>query len=307
MFKSLFLITLVLSSISASLAKVELQWLSIGGLSLDDGETKILIDPTFTRPTWRHWFLNGEFKSDPESLKLYAGPDLTERVAGIFVTHTHFDHVVDVPEIAKLSKAPIFGDENMEAIVKAYQDSSLKVLPLIEGQAVSVGKFRITPINRQHSKLMGIINFLPGKMSGFDFNFYDFKEGVTRLFLIEHSEGTILFDIGNTPQLAGIQKFRPDLKSVDVLVQGYYENDSQGMIDGYVTSLKPSLFIPIHYDNFFKPFKPEEIQQSLFLNLQAMVEAFEKKRPGVEVRVPKFKEKIEVLPRKKEGSQSSPH
>lgn len=77
---------------------------------------------------------------------------------------------------------------------------------LVDGKAVQVGNFKITPVEIDHEKVLGF-HFLPGKVEeDFDFDFYDYRVGSTWLYLIEHPEGKILIEDAEKTHLESFQR-----------------------------------------------------------------------------------------------------
>jgi hypothetical protein len=107
---------------------LRLRWLGAAGFEISDDDTSILIDPFVSRPT----AFQGLFKLDidTEAVDKYViEPMMREgsfnKLKAILVSHTHIDHVQDVPYI--LSRFPkaanrplVAGDENLNCLLKAY-------------------------------------------------------------------------------------------------------------------------------------------------------------------------------------------
>lgn len=74
---------------------MKLQWLGTAGFRVDTGKHVFLIDP----------YLSRNSKSQPvQPLQ----PRDIRRVDQIFISHGHFDHIYDVPELAKQNQCSIF-------------------------------------------------------------------------------------------------------------------------------------------------------------------------------------------------------
>src|SRR5258707_12404259 len=85
---------------------VGMRWLGVAGIELSvDGRT-LLIDPFVSRPPARRLWA-GRVASD--------GALVAEKVprgAVVLVTHAHWDHIMDVPEVARRTGAPVYGSPN---------------------------------------------------------------------------------------------------------------------------------------------------------------------------------------------------
>lgn len=130
---------------------LEIEWLGTAGYRLTYEGATLLIDPYLTRVPLSAVFKRTRTVADAALHdRFLAGVD---DVAGILVGHTHFDHAIDVPALARR-----FG-------TKAYGSSSLAQLMSISGlreQAVEVvadtgyeiGPFVVRFIPSLHSKLI---------------------------------------------------------------------------------------------------------------------------------------------------------
>lgn len=143
----------------------------------------------------------------------------------------------------------MYADKNMRIIADAH-NFPLKIKAL---ESVQVGEFKITPIEREHSKIISLFEFLPGPIhQDFNFNFWDYKVGSTWVYLIEHPKGNILIDdsVGFIPKLN---------TKIDVLFQGVANRESdEEVLSGVMKAYPPRLFIPIHFDNFFADLREKE-------------------------------------------------
>ena len=74
---------------------MELTWLGTAGFRIKTGFTMILIDPYLSR---------NEIARPEQPLN---PPDIDDRDL-IFISHGHFDHIMDIPEIVSKTEAAIY-------------------------------------------------------------------------------------------------------------------------------------------------------------------------------------------------------
>lgn len=291
MFKTLFF-TLLLLPLSAA-AMVELRWLSGSSILLDDGSTKILFDAAYTRPTWRHWLNLDPFASEEKTVQKVVADNELDNLQAIFVTHSHFDHVVDAPTVARLTKAIFYVDEHMRTISLAYRDPRIKTLPLMSQKPHLIGNFRVTPFPGDHSQLLGFFSFLPGAiMKDFNFDFYDYHEGQCWTYVVEHAERTIVIAHSPEEPLPSVLKLIP---KADVVVQSIAGRGSdEAVLHGYVEKLKATHFIPNHFDNFFMDFDPAAMTDLPGVDVQGLVDEMKKASPTLRVTRPSYGKRIEL-------------
>lgn len=293
MLKTLFFIILALGSYKVE-ATVKAKWLTVSSLVIDDGKTRILFDPAWTRPKLQHWLGLSAFKSDEDLVKSILQKNSINRLDAVFASHSHFDHVMDAPAVSKLSGAVFYVDESSVRIAEAYKDPKIRTIRIIPGKKIRIGDFLITPLPRVHSKILHLFNFLPGPVpKDTELSFWDYHVGDTWFYLVEHPEITILLDQGSESNLETVN---PLVKQVDVLIQGIANRKSdQTIIDGYAKVLKPRQFIPVHFDNFFAEFSEGEEGLLPGIRLEALLGEMKKAYPAMSVDRPLYGKPIQLL------------
>ncbi|TGL49273.1 MBL fold metallo-hydrolase [Leptospira wolffii] len=242
--------------------KVRVTYLGTSSLLIDDGETQILTDGFFSRPSiWKTMFT--KIASNPEEIRyvmLLAG---INRLKGIFVCHSHFDHAMDSPFIAKETGAKLYGSKSTLQIGRGGELPETQMILFEPGKKITIGKFKVTVLASKHTPPFKIL----GKTNASDPNRPDLEEplsqpvkteeyieGGTYDFLVEHGKNSLLIK-GSTNYIEGAWK---DLK-VDALFLGIAmlaKQDREFQEKYYketVGTVTPKVVVPIHWDNFFKP------------------------------------------------------
>ena len=295
MFKRLFFSFLVLGMLNSLEAKVEMRWLTVASVVIDDGTTRIMFDPMFSRAGMLNWLNFSKLKSDEGLVQQVLKKQDLMKVDAVFASHSHFDHVIDAPVVAKLTGATFYVDQSSERIAKAYKDPKIQTQLIKNHDKIKIGAFTVTIIRRTHShiKLIGT-EYLPGEVpKDFDFDFFDYHVGDTWFYLIEHPEGTILVDQGSEPF---IENLKPFATKADAVIQGIANRkNDDSILKGYVEFLKPKIFIPAHFDNFFFAFTSGEPSNLPGVRLQELMEKFKTAHPQMKAITPKYGEKIQLL------------
>src|SRR3954467_13985352 len=108
-------------------AGLELEWLGVAGYRLTYEGVSIFLDPYVSRAALWRLLLGRPALSDPALLDAYIhapGPG-----AGVLVGHTHFDHAIDAPEIARRFGCPAYGSESLAHLMRLYGLDSVVVEP----------------------------------------------------------------------------------------------------------------------------------------------------------------------------------
>lgn len=294
MFKTLFFIFALILTSKSAISAINIRWLTVSSVSIDDGKTRLLFDPAWTRPGWKHWLNLEKLKSDEKLVRSVLEKNQLNRLDAVFASHSHFDHVIDAPMAAKLGNGLFYVDENSERIAKAYNDPLIKTSRFKAEEKIKVGNFTITPLVRQHAKILHLFPFLPGPVPhDCNLSFFDYHEGNTWFFLVEHPEGTVLVDQGSEAYPEALKKHT---KKVDVLLQGLANRKSdESILKGHTKTYRPKVFIPLHFDNFFKDFNGGEATELPGMKLDEILGKIKRAYPTMQVNRPSYGKPMTVL------------
>ncbi|HTZ65556.1 MAG TPA: MBL fold metallo-hydrolase [Solirubrobacteraceae bacterium] len=130
---------------------VELEWLGVAGYRLTYQGHTIYIDPYFSRVP-----LSSVVRRRPalanralhEALLRPSG-----QVVGVLVGHTHFDHAIDVPELARRFECSAYGSSSLGRLMRLYGlgERAVEVVP---ERPYELGPFTVTFVPSLHSKLL---------------------------------------------------------------------------------------------------------------------------------------------------------
>jgi hypothetical protein len=210
------------------------EWLGISGMEMKCGGETILVDPVFSRVSFpRAVFCR--IRPDEEAVRAHAGP-----CGRIFVTHSHYDHLMDAPLISQLTGAMIHGSANTLAVAGACGAPAGRLCPLSAGQTVRTDHFEVTALPAGHIRLPGFGCGAPGKLRPpLRARRYRMDECFT--FLIR--AGNFRFLIG--PGLCLGDPGAVDLLACDPIYL-------RGRLAEYVGRVRPRVFVPIHWEDFFR-------------------------------------------------------
>ncbi|NDG84912.1 MAG: hypothetical protein EBX52_07735 [Proteobacteria bacterium] len=253
-----FLIWLLASMLTlASPARAEpghgltIRWLGVAGVSLTDGESTLLFDPVFTKPSLRHWILGSALRSDPERVASSLKSAGVSHAEAVFASHGHFDHSVDVARVSSFTGATIYGGISLKRITTADPALPVHFQMITPEVPIRIGKFTVIPYRREHAPILHGIHwkFLPGEVpADFHFEFYGYREGETWGYRIEHPEGNVLIDQGS-------HSYAPNLKysgNTDAYLVGVANKKSfEDLVEKNIGGIRAPLVVPLHFDFFF--------------------------------------------------------
>ena len=144
-----------------------MRWLGAAGFAIEyDGHT-VLLDPYVTRASLAQCLV-GRLRADEAAIAR-----LLPNANAIVVGHTHFDHALDVPAIARRTGARVFGSRSAAILCRAAGVPAGQI-DVVEREAGSepavreVGPFAIRFVPSTHSKLLLGRVPLPGEIADCD-------------------------------------------------------------------------------------------------------------------------------------------
>lgn len=238
---------------------VTVTWLGVTTLLFDDGETQILIDGFFSRPTLMDVLLRRDIDNDAAGINYALNEFRMRRLAAIIPVHSHFDHAMDVGAIANRSSASVLGSESTAQIARGAGVPEDQIEIAVEYQKYQFGKFGVTLRPSAHAPvgwrgtvpLDGVIDEplqMPQPISAF-------RAGKSYSIVIEHPKGTALVH-GSAGYL------EDELRDVaaDVVLLGVAQltlvgkEYAQACWQNTVTITGAHAVYALHFDDFTAPF-----------------------------------------------------
>lgn len=130
---------------------LELEWLGVAGYRVSyEGET-IFIDPYVSRVPLSSVLRRVPALADPAMHERFVKP--SGRVLGVLVGHTHFDHAVDVPAIARRYDCRAFGSSSLVNLMRLHGLGE-RAVAVERDRRYELGPFTVTFVPSVHSKLL---------------------------------------------------------------------------------------------------------------------------------------------------------
>lgn len=235
--------------------EVLITYLGTNGYLIRSNDTSIAIDPFFSRISLGKTILNRPYSSSPslisENTQLAGFPS---HIDAWLVTHSHFDHLIDVPPLKQKFGGKIITSQTGKYLCQASASDMIPgdIIPAQPGQQYQIGNAKIHVLSSKHDRVFGKIPF-PGiisePLSDPPERPRDWKIGTPLAFLIEISGKKIYIDSGGMPSHI------PQVGKVDLAILGVAVADGQKRFAETVFSLNPTYILPSHQDNFFIPLK----------------------------------------------------
>jgi len=278
-------------------ASVTVTWLGVTTLLFDDGESQILIDGFFSRPTLWDSILGRAVVNDAATINYALHEFGIRRLAAIIPVHSHFDHAMDIGAIARRTSASVLGSESTANIARGAGVPEDQIIVAADGQTYEFGEFKVRLLRSRHAPIgWGGGAPLPGTIDeplSLPQPIDAFREGASYSIVIEHTQGTTLVQ-GS----AGFVEGALEPLSADVVmlsVGGLTTLDSE-YAEIYwqetVTNTGALTVYPIHFDDFTKPFGTVIPSPKFLGNLEKTARWFDAFRDrwdqGTQILLPEF-------------------
>jgi len=128
---------------------VRVRYTGTSTLLFSDGETKWMVDGWFSRfgPLQ---MVSGEIGPDLDAITRGLAANEVDRLAVVIPVHSHYDHAMDSPEVAKRTGALLWGSESTANIGRGWGLPEDRIRIAVDGEPVRFGDFTITLIATRH-------------------------------------------------------------------------------------------------------------------------------------------------------------
>lgn len=232
--------------------QVTVTFFGVASLAISDGETTLMTDGFFTRPG-KASVIAGRIAPDPAVIGNVLANAGIEKLAAVIAVHSHYDHAMDAPEVARRTGALLVGSASTRNIGLGAGLPEDRIRVIVPGEPMVFGAFTVTAIPSQHfphGQAMGEITqpLTPPARA------LDYLEGGSFSLLFSHAAGSLLVQ-GS----AGWRDGALTGKHADVVLLGVGglgtrdEAYREGYWNAVVAAVAPRCVIPIHWDDFTLP------------------------------------------------------
>ncbi|MDJ0938523.1 MAG: MBL fold metallo-hydrolase [Woeseiaceae bacterium] len=240
-------------------SELSVTWFGVGTLLIDDGTTQILIDGFISRPTLMDVLLGRPVENDAATINYFLNEYRVRRLAAIIPVHSHFDHAMDVGAIANRSSASILGSESTANIARGVRVPEDQIVVVENNADYTFGNFTVRFIESVHAPVgwRGSVPF-PGTIDEplkMPAPVKAWREGGSYSVVISHPRNTLLVQGSAGIRVGALDDVEVDTVLLGVgLLGGLGDDYLRDYWNATVTATGASTVIPIHFDDYTKPF-----------------------------------------------------
>lgn len=260
------------------------RFMGVSTLLFQDGDSAVMTDAFLSRPSTMRVLL-GRIAPDEHIVDALLSKAQAAKVDAIFVSHSHYDHALDVAEVARRTGALVVGSVSTGNLARAQGPLPSGIRELGD-QPITAGRFVVTPFRSLHSEPLRY----PGTISA-SFHaparFNAYKEGGSYSFLIVHPCRRMLVHPSANYLPGMYRNVRAEVVFLGIATLGRREKT---FVDAYwrevVRNTGAKWVVPIHWDDFTRSLEDDlkpmpRLMDDVVGGLQAVLERAD--RDGIRV------------------------
>lgn len=228
-------------------------FLGVSTLLLDDGESAVMTDGFFSRPSLPRVAL-GRLAPDHGRIAAALARTGTTRLEAVVPVHTHYDHALDSAVVADLTGAVLVGGESAANVGRGGGLPEDRLRVVVSGERLTFGGFDLTWVESDHcppDRYPGAIEdpvVPPARTTAY-------RCGEAWSVLVRHRSGRTALIQGSAGHLPGaLTGHRADVAYLGVGQLGLQDPDyMRAYWAETVQTVGARSVVLIHWDDFFRP------------------------------------------------------
>jgi L-ascorbate metabolism protein UlaG (beta-lactamase superfamily) len=239
---------------------VTVRWTGTATLVFSDGKTTWMTDGWFSRPGPLRLLL-GRIAPDVAAIERGLADNGVKELAAVFPVHSHYDHAMDAPEVARRTGALLLGSESTANIGRGWGLAERQIHVVRDRERVILGRFVITPIASRHfefpdprmrERALGDPDITEPLVP--PARALDYKVGTAWVLHVAHPKGSWLV-VGSAGYLEdALADYSADTVFLGI---GGLGSQTAAYREAYwretIERTRPKLVIPIHWDSLTAP------------------------------------------------------
>lgn len=213
---------------------IRFRWLGAAGIELRVDDEVLVVDPYLSRiPFWR--VARGRVRPNREPIA-----ERIPRCDFVLVSHAHYDHLMDVPDVVRNTGATALGSANSCQLLAALGVPAAQIREVGVGDGLNLGSFWIEVLPAEHLTFLGWRPFsgpLPSDLRP-PLRARDYRMDGCLGFLINVGGVRLLYCPG---------------PAVPAEVLAVKPLGGRLRYESLLRDVRPKIVIPVHWDDFGRP------------------------------------------------------
>ena len=236
---------------SGSGASLLIRWMGTAAHVIESASTRVAIDPFVSRPGLGRLVTSALAPDEREVFDRFG-----TRLDAVLCGHSHYDHLLDAPLLARATGAKLVGSRTTCAFGRAagLAESQLVEVPP-EGARLQIGDLAVRFVPSLHGRiLLGRVPF-EGEVERVDSGpvwAHRYRMGGAFGIFIRAADGASVYHNGS----ADLVDAELTTQRADVLLIGLSGRQATAdYVARLVRALEPKVIVPTHHDAFFAPLR----------------------------------------------------
>ena len=228
-------------------------FLGVSTLLFDDGETAIMTDGFFTRPG----LLSVATRIRPDSGRIMQALERAHvtRLAAVIPVHSHYDHAMDAPYVAKWTGAQLVGSMSTANVGRGAGLPDDRITEATAGQPMTFGRFSVTLLESRHVPTGRFL--MPGEISAPltpPARTKDYRLGMAYSVVIRHDGRTIVVQGSSGFVPGALDSIDADVVYLAAAMLGKQPPAYRDSLwTEVVSATRAERVVAIHWDDFTRP------------------------------------------------------
>ena len=273
---------------------IEFTWFGTTNIVIRTPESTLMFDPFITHPNLIASILFKKVDSDEKLVRKWALEANLKKVDSVFISHSHYDHILDLGSVMKIYKAKMYGSESAVNFALG-QGASREVVNQVKiNKDFELLNMKVLPVEVAHSEhFLGHV-FMKGQIDSplkLPANMWKIKDGKNLIYHLKFPDKKILFHPAGrkSPFFEDYKKLKAEILFIGVAKR----ISTLDQLEKIILPVNPKIIIPLHFDNFLSDLtkNPDHLPG---INLDEWEKTIKSKLPGVRIIRPKVAQWINI-------------
>ena len=229
---------------------IDIQYLGTAGFVIQNVARTVVLDPYLSRPgLW-------DTLSKPLQPDVNLIQQTIPKADDVLIGHAHYDHILDAPDLCKLTGARLIGSPATIMVGKAAGLPDEQMLLTTGREDIACGEWQVRGLPSIHGKAVFGRIPLPGDITSppqWPPRFHKLKHGLVLNWLVNTGKLSIVHIDSADFLEQELQGFKADIVCLCAIGRHYRPN----YVKDVVRLLQPKWIIPCHWDTMITPLHAE--------------------------------------------------